>query len=295
MVLNGSGTSNEYNKHSWKNFFTKQIEIYVFIDPLCPECWALEPTLKKLQIEYGDKFSIRHVLTGRLTSLNISKKAPSEIAKVWERTASRSGMSCDGDVWFEDPISKPIAASVAVKAAELQGKRAGVKYLRKLREVLFLEKQNITKREILINIAESAGLDVEEFKKDLLSDSACKAFQCDLKITREMEVEESPTLVFFNNEKIEEEGIKLSGTYPYEIYVQVLEEILQRKPLAHTPPPLEEFLSYFKFVATKEIAVVYNLSCQEVEKEMKKLLIKQAVERVPVKYGTFWRYIDDID
>lgn len=295
MVLNGSGTSSESNKHSWKNLFTKQIEIYVFIDPLCPECWALEPILKKLQIEYGDNFSIRHVLTGRLTSLNISKKAPSEIAKVWERTASRSGMSCDGDVWFEDPISKPIAASVAVKAAELQGKRAGVKYLRKLREVLFLEKQNITKREILINIAESAGLDVEEFKKDLLSDAACKAFQCDLKITREMEVEESPTLVFFNNENIEEEGIKLSGTYPYEIYVQVLEEILQRKPRAHTPPPLEEFLSYFKFVATKEIAVVYNLSCQEVEKEMKKLLLKQTVERVPVKYGTFWRYIDEID
>ncbi len=106
-----------------------------------------------------------------------------------------------------------------------------------------------------------------------------------------MDVDESPTLVFFNNEKIEEEGVKLSGAYPYDIYVQVLEEILQRKPVSRSLPPLEDFLEFFKFVATKEIAVVYNLSCQEVEKEMKKLLLKQAVERVPVKYGTFWRYV----
>ncbi|WP_458414299.1 ClpXP adapter SpxH family protein [Schinkia sp. CFF1] len=295
MILNGSGTSNEVKNNSWKNCCTQQIEIYVFIDPLCPECWALEPMLKKLQIEYGHKLSIRYVLTGRLTSLNISKKAPSELAKLWERTASRSGMSCDGNVWYEDPISKPINASVAIKAAELQGKKAGLRFLRKLQEVLFLEKQNVTKKGILITIAETAGLDVSEFKKDLLSEAACKAFQCDLKITREMDVEDSPTLVFFNNDDIDEEGIKLSGSYPYEIYEQVLEEILQRKPIAQNPPPIEEFLAHFKFVATKEIAVVYNLTCQEVEKEMKKLLLKQKVERVPVKYGTFWRYLENDD
>lgn len=290
MVLKLSGTGNESEKISLNNLFTKPIEIYVFIDPLCPECWALEPILKKLQIEYGDKFCIRHILTGRLTSLNITKKSPSEIAKSWERTACRSGMSCDGDVWFEDPISTPFAAYIAIKAAELQGKKAGLKFLRKLQEFLFLKKQNITKKEVLLDVAKQAGLDIEEFHKDFLSDTACKAFQCDLKITNEMEVDEIPTLVFFNNENIEEEGIKLSGCYPYDVYVHVLEEILKRKLMAHTPPSIEEFLSFFKFVATKEISVVYNLTCQEVEKEMKKLLIKQSVERVPVKYGTFWRY-----
>ncbi|WP_017754647.1 ClpXP adapter SpxH family protein [Calidifontibacillus oryziterrae] len=293
MVLNGYDTGNESGKIGWKNLFTKPIEIYVFIDPLYPDCWALEPILKKLLIEYGDKFSIRHVLTGRLTSLNITKTAPSEIAKVWERTASRSGMSCDGDVWFEDPLSTPYAASIAVKAAELQGKKSGLKFLRKLQEWLFLDKQNITKEDVLIQLAKETMLDIHEFKSDLHSETAAKAFQCDLKITREMDVEESPTLVFFNNINVEEEGIKLTGSYPYEIYVQVLSEILQRKLNANTPPPIEEFLSYFKFVATKEIAVVYNISCQEVEKQMKKLLLKQSVERVPVKYGTFWRYLGE--
>ena len=40
-----------------------------------------------------------------------------------------------------------------------------------------------------------------------------------------MEVSEIPTLVFFN-ENIEEEGIKITGYYPYEIYVQILTEML---------------------------------------------------------------------
>ena len=49
-------------KHHCHGNDKKPIEIYMFIDPLCPECWALEPIIKKLQIEYGKYFSIKHVL-----------------------------------------------------------------------------------------------------------------------------------------------------------------------------------------------------------------------------------------
>lgn len=271
----------------------KPIEIYMFIDPLCPECWALEPILKKLQIEYGRYFSIKHVLSGRLAMLNLTKKQHYEnIAEVWERTASRTGMSCDGSLWFENPIAYPHIVSVAIKAAELQGRRAGIRFLRKLQEELFLEKQNISDLEILKGCAKKAGLDIGEFISDIHSDSAAKAFQCDLKITAEMEVQEIPTLVFFN-ENIEEEGIKVTGVYPYEVYEQILSEMLPGTPEKAIPPPIEAFLKYFKLVASKEIAVVYNMSVSEVEREMKKLQLKQIVEQLPAKYGVFWRYIEN--
>lgn len=241
-------------------------------------------------IEYGRYFSVRHVLSGKLTSLNISKKNSYEsIAEFWEKTANRTGMSCDGTLWQENPVSSPYIASIAIKAAELQGRKAGIKFLRKLQEELFLGKQNISSFDVLKNAAISVGLDVEEFITDIHSETAAKAFQCDLKITTEMEVTEIPTLVFFN-ENAEDEGIKITGYYPYEVYVQIIEEILQEKPIPASPPPLESFLKHFKLVATKEIAVVYNLTVQQVEREMKKLLLKQMVEQVPVKYGMFWRY-----
>jgi predicted DsbA family dithiol-disulfide isomerase len=271
----------------------KPIEIYFFVDPICPECWALEPLLKKLRIEYGRYFSIKHVLSGKLANLNISKKNSFEnMAVQWEKTASRTGMSCDGNLWIENPISSPYIASVAIKAAELQGRRHGIRFLRKLQEVLFLEKQNISNLEVLKECAQNVGLDVDEFISDLHSESAAKAFQCDLKITVEMDVQEVPTLVFFN-ENTEEEGIKITGAYPYEIYVQILEEMLSEHPNQSPLPPIETFMRFFRLVGSQEIAVVYNMSIAEVNREMKKLLLKQMVAQIPAKHGTFWRYIDD--
>ncbi|KZE12033.1 ClpXP adapter SpxH family protein [Priestia aryabhattai] len=267
----------------------KPLEIYVFVDPLCPECWALEPILKKLQIEYGQLLSLKHVLGGNLQQLNIGAQQRFEhIAKSWEKTGSRSGMSCDGNLWLENPIDTPYAASIAIKAAGLQGKKQGIRFLRRLQEVVFLEKKNVTEESVLIQCAKHVGLDVNEFVKDLHSDYAAKAFQCDLKITSEMDVDEIPTLVFFN-EKVEEEGIKISGYYSYETYVHIIKEMLEIDPDPACLPPLRSFLSYFQFVASKEVAVVYGLSLEEAEKELKKLQLQQVVERVPVKYGTFWR------
>ena len=271
----------------------KPIEIYIFVDPICPECWALEPIIKKLQIEYGRYFSIKHILSGKLADLNLRKKKKYEnIADYWEKTANRSGMSCDGTLWLENPITSPFVASIAIKAAELQGRRAGNRFLRKLQEVLFLEKQDITNFQVLKDCAANVGLDVDEFISDIHSESAAKAFQCDLKITSEMDVQEIPTLVFFN-ENAEEEGIKITGAYPYEIYVHILEEMLSEQPHKCSPPPLETFMKFFRLAATQEIAVVYNMSNAQVEREMKKLLLKQKVEQIPAKYGTFWRYIDE--
>ncbi|WP_302469492.1 ClpXP adapter SpxH family protein [Heyndrickxia coagulans] len=277
-------------KHS-SCFSKKPLEIYVFIDPLCPECWALEPVLKKLRLEYGVYFRLRHVLIGKLSNLNDIPKKREAIADYWEKTASRTGMSCDGSLWIENPITSPYIVSIAIKAAELQGKKQGLRFLRKVQELVFLEKRNISDIQILVDCAKGASLDVDEFLQDIHSESAAKAFQCDLKITSEMEVTESPSLVFFN-EHIEDEGLKISGLYSYDIYVQVLQEMLGKEPSPLPLPPLEEFLKYFGFVASKEIAVVYDMPVHEAEKELKKLVLQQKIRKIEGKHGSFWKYIN---
>lgn len=269
----------------------KPLEIYLFVDPLCAECWALEPILKKLLMRYGRFFTLRHIISGKLATLNMKyRKKPDDLAKIWNQTTSRTGMSCNGNMEKDNPISSPYIASLAIKSAELQGRRAGIRFLRKLQEVLFIEKQNVSEEDVLIEIANDVGLDANEFLKDLHSSSAAKALQCDLKITSEMEVSEIPTIAFFN-ERVEDEGLKVTGYYPYDMYEQVLFEMLGEAPPASELPPLDIFLYYFKFVATQEISLVYDMAPEEVEKKMKEFVLAQKVVKVPVKYGTFWKYI----
>ncbi|MFD2511991.1 DsbA family protein [Halalkalibacter alkalisediminis] len=65
--------------------------------------------LKKLQVEYGDYFRIRILVAGRLQAWNVCKNTikglaskKQTIASIWEATATKTGMSCDGDVLLEN-------------------------------------------------------------------------------------------------------------------------------------------------------------------------------------------------
>ncbi|MFS0672013.1 ClpXP adapter SpxH family protein [Ornithinibacillus sp. 179-J 7C1 HS] len=281
-----ANTSSEYSCDAVK----KPIEIYVFIDPMCPECWSLEPYLKKLSIEFGRLFTFRPIISGASKPLNHDNfDQPRKLREIWERTASRTGMSCDGDLWLENPIHSPITAYLAIKAAELQGIRYGKVFLRKVQESLFLKKKDISQESVLIECAKAAKLDLQEFKNDLHSDTAKKALQCDYKLNHEMEIDYMPTMVFFHK-NIEEQGIKISGLYPYEIYVRVLSEMTEHLPIPSQHPSLEDFVQHYGVVGTKEVSVVYNWSLEKAEREMKKLQLKQVVEKIPAKHGSFWQY-----
>ncbi|WP_077600937.1 ClpXP adapter SpxH family protein [Oceanobacillus sojae] len=266
---------------NYMKYVQKPIEMYVFIDPLCSECWALEPYLKKLSVEYGRFFTIKHVISGQLTALNpnglnkIKQKKPSGLASF---STSHEG------------IDYPWVPALAIKAAELQGKKAGKQFIRKIQETLFFNKQNICNEEILLKCAVDAALDLEEFQKDLFSETSKRALQCDLKLAREMEVDYTPTIVLFNQE-VEDDGVKLSGLYPYDIYEFVLIEILQRTPIPSVKPSLINYLKLQQTVGTREVSVIYDWSIDQTEKELKKLQFQQIIERIPEKNESYWRYL----
>ena len=140
--------------------------------------------------------------------------------------------------------------------------------------------------------AQDIHLDLDEFSTDLFSSTAKKALQCDLKLLEEMDVDYVPTMVFFN-QLSNEDGIKISGLYPYDIYIQVLYDILKQEVEPANKPPLEDFIAYYKVVACKEIAVVYDWPLSKAKREMKKLQLKQLVKEISVKYGSFWKFIDE--
>lgn len=246
---------------------TKPIELYAFIDPLCPSCFDLQPILKKMQVEYEKYFTLRVVLNTKLSTLNSFCKNES---------------INDGD------FIHPALPSVAVKAAELQGKRAGVRYLQMLQEQIFMDSKNVESFSNLVSIAELAQLDVEEFKLDIESKEATRAFQCDLYISREMEVTEFPCLVFFN-EHIEDEGLKVSGIYEYEVYEKILGEMMDIELDRQNPPTLDELFLRYNTLSTKEVASIYGVTPYAAERELKKRTLLQQLERISSDNTNQWR------
>lgn len=251
-------------------FETRPLELYVYIDPACNECWHLQSTLRRLQIDYERYFTLRVVLRTSLPTLNFSYSR-----------ALPENTNCEKEI-------HPAFPSIAIKAAEFQGKRAGLKFTSKLFEYANLKERNVNEFSVLVEIAQSTQLDVEEFIKDFSSKHVHRALQIDLYMAKEMEVDLAPTFVFFN-ENIEDEGLKVSGLYSYEIYEQIIEELIGQPIYRDVPPPLEELFKRFDTLATKEIADIYRMPEKSAERELKKQLLKQHVERLPMQDVTLWR------
>ncbi len=251
----------------------KPLEIYVFIDPFCSDCWSLTPIIKKLQIQYGDYFTLKHVLCGKLTALNDCRR----IRRLQKLPVA------------DEKHAIPHLASISIKAAELQGKKSGIRFMRRLQELLFLEYADVTDINVLQQCAKNVNLDIKEFIRDLYSSSATKAFQCDLKISSEMDIDEMPSIVFFN-ENIEDEGIKIAGLYSYDIYVQILTEMLEDSVRPAELPPLEQYLEENPVAATQDLVTIYDLPSHKIERKLKKLQLQRKVQKVQAKRGAFWKY-----
>jgi hypothetical protein len=249
----------------------KPVELYIFIDPLDPKAYNMMSLIRKLHLQYGHYFTSRFVLGTELSSLNC---IASRLKGCW------SGAELD--------IAHPVLPSIAIKAAELQGKRAGMRYLTKLQQHAMLKTMNINSHTALMQIAKEAQLDMKEFETDFGSQEAARAFQCDLYITREMEVHEVPSIVFFN-ECIEEEGLSVSGTYDYTVYEHILQELIGEQLVEQPLPPLEQLFVHFDMLSTEEVARIYNEPVSIIERELKKCMLQQKLERIQSEFAIFWR------
>lgn len=260
-----------YTKSSAPSTCHKPVELYIFLDPTCPATFAMQATLRKLQLQYEHYFTWRYVLSTGLASLNcISNRLKDSISDV------------DVD------ITHPVLPSIAIKAAELQGKKAGFRYLTKLQQIAALGTRNVNSHATLLEIAKEIRLDMEEFAVDFGSKEAARAFQSDLYITREMEVDEVPSIVFFN-ECIEDEGLKVSGTYSYEVYEHILEQLISEDLVPQPLPSLDDLFCRYQAMTTAEVAEIYSIDEHVAERELKKRMLQQKIERFMNDDITLWQ------
>ena len=237
-----------------------KIEIYSFFDPFSKECFKLSAILSKLRIEYKQYVSIRHILNPSL--------------RVLTKCQAQSTSDLDN-------------IALSYKAAELQGRLRAERFIHLVQNEI-IPKRDIITESMVNNCITNAGLDYEVFKEDLHNSCLKESLQVDLHIAREMDIEEAPTLVFFN-EDVHEEGLKVEGLYPYHIYTYIINELIGTTIEKELPPSLEDYIKQQQLVTKEDFLTIYERPETLMNKELKKLASQQKLATFHSPEGKFWR------
>lgn len=265
----------------------KPIRLTYFTDPICSSCWGIEPQLRKLKLEYGDSIEMDYRMGGLLpdwsyNSGGISK--PSDVAHHWDEVSIYYDMPIDGDVWLEDPLPSSYPPSIAFKAAQMQDDAKAITFLRGMREMLFLQKKNITRWEHLALAAQNAGLNTTQLEKDYTG-RAKKLFEEDLKLAREWSVSGFPTM-FFTNSAGETQAVY--GSKPYDAYHQAIRQLLPGLlPLGYRKEWAALF-SIYPSLTAKEFSELMQTGRAYAEQQLEELTGSGQLKKLVTRNGSLW-------
>ncbi len=280
--------STEQDNSKATNQSDKPVRIIYFTDPICSSCWGIEPQLRKLKLEYGEYIDIEYRMGGLLPGWNFRRgdgiNSPKDVAAHWDEVSIYYDMPIDGDVWLENPLASSYPPSVAYKAADMQDKNKAVKFMRIMREMLFLEKKNITMWSEMTAAAEESGLDVEQFGHDY-EHHAQGLFQEDLELKEKLRVGGFPTLIIVNKDG-EERVIR--GSKPYVVYegaVVGLHDTAQKNEYAKD---LDSLLDTYPTLTAKEYSVLSGKERNAAEQELKDLVRSGELNQTETKNGNLY-------
>jgi putative protein-disulfide isomerase len=274
---------------SSENNSARAIKILYFTDPICSSCWGIEPALRKLKLEYGAYLEIEYRMGGLLPSWEVYNSGgisgPSDVAHHWDEVSGYYDMPIDGDVWLEDPLPSSYPPSIAFKAAQMQDPAKALTFLRTLKEMVFIEKKNITKWEHLTAAATLAGLDTATLRRDYDSEAPQK-FREDLALARQMGVRGFPTLFFIGQDGTQtvQYGVK-----PYRNFEEIILKIIPEAKKKSIDPLPEKLLLHYPSLTARELAELSGTTKEKATATLNELARKGVVSVATCKNGSVWR------
>ncbi|SDN34805.1 DsbA family protein [Bacillus sp. OK048] len=243
----------------------KKIDLYYVTDPICSHCWALEPTLRRFEKQYGHYFNFHTVMGGLLEKWHdgpidpangIFK--PADVAGHWREVGEYSRMPIDGSLMIDNPVQSSFPPSRVYKVIQKNhNDEKAFEYLRRAREALFAFNQNIAEKSVMTEIVTSLGLDGESIVKEAEEQTGHLLLNEDFALARKLGARGFPTIIMINEEN---KGVKIVGSRPLENYVNGLSKVLnEEEPKPMQQPSLSNLLATEKLLFSKEIEVMYDV------------------------------------
>ena len=209
-----------------------------YTDPLCCWSWAFEKHWRKFYNTFADMFSFRYVMAGMLPNWhtfedpinNVTR--PVHFGALGMHVTSVTQTAINDSVWFNDPPASSYPACMAVSCAALQSFEAADVYLTKLREAIMVHGLNISKNEVLLDLARQTAsehpqlFDYVIFLSQWKSNAPREAFKKDLQLISLCKIGRFPTITLTDQAG---RGIIMPGYRPYEALLSSLEYFFQQQ------------------------------------------------------------------
>ena len=266
----------------------KPVRILYFTDPICSSCWGIEPQLRRLKAEYGESIEIEYRMGGLLPDWSYNAggiSRPSDVAAHWEEASQYYQMPIDGSIWLEDPLPSSYPPSIAFKAAQLQNPEKALIFLRRLREMVFMEKKNIARPENIRQAAMETGLNPEKLLQDM-EGAALQAFQTDLEVTRSMGIRGFPTLVFSTKSGMQQ---IISGSRPYANFVQAMKTLVPDISAQTFDASPEGLFARYSSLTSLEFASLAGTTKEQAEQLLNGLAENGKLKKFSISNGNLWK------
>ncbi|MGR5064767.1 DsbA family protein [Photobacterium sp. DNB22_13_2] len=150
---------------------SSKAKLYYVYDPMCSWCWGYKPTWDQITQAIPDQVEITYVVGGLAPDCDepMPDIMQQQIMAYWKKIEDYLGTNFNYDFWVNNtPRRSTYPACRAIIAARSQG--AELAMLNAIQKAYYLNAQNPSDNDVLLNLAQGMGLDMEQFKDEFLSE-----------------------------------------------------------------------------------------------------------------------------
>jgi putative protein-disulfide isomerase len=218
----------DLNKHQ-----ADRVKIVFYTDPLCCWSWALQPHWQRFIENYKQQIAYSYCMGGMIPDWKKfndpfnSVSRPAQMGPIWMEAQHKTGAEINDLIWIKNPPASSYPACIAVKTASLQSCEASEKYLRAVWKAVMVDSMDISKKEILLEIArvlsasESINFYFDRFANEYNNELSRDAFRNDLRQIGYNKIGRFPTMTFTKAGK----GLIMTGYRPYEALVEAFDQL----------------------------------------------------------------------
>lgn len=174
-------------------------------DPMCSWCWGFSPVIEQIEAAYGERAPIRLVAGGLRvgTETPMDDRAKAYIRSHWQHVRETTGQPFNFE-FFErqDFIYDTGPACRAVVAVRNLAPENWLAYFKAVQRAFYVENRDVTRNDVLADVADACGLDRDAFAMVYASDEIGELLAADFAGVQAMQIGGFPALLVQDDEGV---------------------------------------------------------------------------------------------